>query len=36
MEADSNCIIGILKLISEGEADIREGRTKPQEEVFDE
>lgn len=28
--------IGILKLISEGEADIREGRAKPQDEVFDE
>lgn len=28
--------IGILKLISEGETDIREGRTKPQNEVFDE
>jgi len=28
--------IGILKLISEGEADIREGRIKPQEDVFDE
>lgn len=28
--------IGILKLISEGEADIREGRSKQQDEVFDE
>ncbi len=28
--------IGLLKLISAGEADIREGRTKSQEEVFDE
>jgi prevent-host-death family protein len=28
--------IGILKLISEGEADIRVGRVKPQNEVFDE
>ncbi|MGB3225617.1 MAG: type II toxin-antitoxin system prevent-host-death family antitoxin [Desulforhopalus sp.] len=28
--------IGILKLISEGETDIREGRAKPQDEVFDE
>ena len=28
--------IGILKLLSEGEADIREGRIKSQENVFDE
>ncbi|WP_028574768.1 type II toxin-antitoxin system Phd/YefM family antitoxin [Desulfonatronovibrio hydrogenovorans] len=28
--------LGLLKLISIGEADIREGRTKSQEEVFDE
>lgn len=28
--------IGILKLISQGEADIRIGRTKPQEDVFSE
>jgi prevent-host-death family protein len=28
--------IGILKLISEGESDIRGGRTKSQEDVFDE
>jgi prevent-host-death family protein len=28
--------IGILKLISEGEADIRGGRTKAQEDVFNE
>jgi len=28
--------IGILKLISEGETDIREGRVKPQEDVFTE
>jgi prevent-host-death family protein len=28
--------IGILKLVSEGETDIREGRAKPQDEVFDE
>ena len=28
--------IGILKLISEGEADIRAGQIKPQEDVFDE
>jgi prevent-host-death family protein len=28
--------IGILKLISEGEADIRGGQTKSQEDVFDE
>jgi prevent-host-death family protein len=28
--------IGILKLVSEGETDIREGRSKPQDEVFDE
>ncbi|MCJ8502308.1 type II toxin-antitoxin system Phd/YefM family antitoxin [Desulfatitalea alkaliphila] len=28
--------IGLLKLISTGEADIREGRTLPQEDVFDE
>jgi prevent-host-death family protein len=28
--------IGILKLISEGESDIREGRAKSQDEVFDE
>ncbi|MBI5605429.1 MAG: type II toxin-antitoxin system Phd/YefM family antitoxin [Deltaproteobacteria bacterium] len=28
--------IGILKLISEGETDVREGRAKPQDEVFDE
>lgn len=28
--------IGILKLISEGESEIREGRIKPQEVVFDE
>jgi len=28
--------IGILKLLSEGEADIREGRIKSQEDVFDE
>ena len=28
--------IGILKLISEGESDIREGRTKPQDSVFNE
>ncbi len=27
--------IGILKLISEGETDIRRGRVKPQEDVFD-
>lgn len=26
--------IGILKLLSQGEADIRDGRTKPQEDVF--
>ena len=26
--------IGILKLISEGEANVREGRIKPQEDVF--
>jgi len=26
--------IGLLKLISAGEADIREGRTRPQEDVF--
>jgi hypothetical protein len=28
--------IGILKLISEGESDIREGRVTPQEVAFDE
>jgi prevent-host-death family protein len=28
--------IGILKLVAEGEVDILEGRTKPQEDVFDE
>jgi prevent-host-death family protein len=28
--------IGILKLVSQGEADIRCGRTKPQEKMFDE
>ncbi len=28
--------LGLLKLISAGEADIREGRTQPQEEMFDE
>jgi len=28
--------LGLLKLISIGEADIREGRTKSQEEMFDE
>jgi prevent-host-death family protein len=28
--------IGILKLVSEGEADIRAGQIKPQEDVFDE
>ena len=28
--------IGILKLLSQGEADIRCGRTKPQEKMFDE
>ena len=28
--------IGILKLASEGEADIRKGRTKPQDSVFNE
>lgn len=28
--------IGILKLISQGEEDIKQGRTKPQEEVFNE
>jgi prevent-host-death family protein len=28
--------LGLLKLISAGEADIREGRTKSQEEMFDE
>lgn len=28
--------IGILKLLSQGEADITEGRAKPQDEVFDE
>lgn len=28
--------IGILKLLSEGEADIRKGRTNSQEDVFDE
>ncbi len=28
--------LGLLKLISVGEADIREGRTKSQEEMFDE
>jgi hypothetical protein len=28
--------IGLLKLISTGEADIREGRTTSQEDVFDE
>jgi prevent-host-death family protein len=28
--------IGILKLASGGEADVREGRAKPQDEVFDE
>jgi len=27
--------IGILKLISEGEADVRQGRVKSQQEVFD-
>lgn len=27
--------IGILKLVSQGEADIREGRIRPQQEVFD-
>ncbi len=26
--------IGLLKLISQGERDIKEGKTKPQEEVF--
>lgn len=28
--------IGILKLLSQGEADIRNGRMKPQEKMFDE
>ena len=28
--------IGILKLVSQGEADVRSGRTKPQEDMFDE
>jgi prevent-host-death family protein len=28
--------IGILKLISEGESNVREGKIRPQEEVFDE
>ena len=28
--------IGILKLVSQGEADIRSGRTKPQENMFNE
>ena len=28
--------IGILKLISQGETDLRSGRTKPQESMFDE
>ncbi|RQV98892.1 type II toxin-antitoxin system Phd/YefM family antitoxin [bacterium] len=28
--------IGLLKLISQGEADVRSGRTKPQERMFDE
>jgi prevent-host-death family protein len=28
--------IGILKLISQGEADVRDGRTKPQEKMFNE
>jgi len=28
--------IGILKLVSQGEEDIKQGRTKPQEEVFNE
>ena len=28
--------IGILKLISQGETDVRSGRTKPQERMFDE
>jgi hypothetical protein len=28
--------IGILKLASQGEADVRSGRTKPQEDMFDE
>lgn len=28
--------IGVLKLVAQGEADIREGRTKSQEDVFEE
>jgi len=28
--------IGLLKLVAQGEADIRSGRTKPQENMFDE
>ncbi|MBN1548707.1 MAG: type II toxin-antitoxin system Phd/YefM family antitoxin [Syntrophaceae bacterium] len=33
---DMRNAIGILKLVSEGEVDIREGRVRSQEDVFDE
>jgi prevent-host-death family protein len=33
---DMRNAIGLLKLISQGEADVRCGRTKPQQKIFDE